>query len=247
MAKSFFTGLFLLLLIPLQPKAQDDLTNRIFKLSYNQKYDSATVLLTSNQPIIDPYYYAVLDIDLSYWKNVTGTDTPDYQAFEQTLSQYNLNSVETFDQKVIQLIMLSYQLRYQLKRYHIFDAISTRKKTLLLFNELKDQSTRVNSDQQELFRLYSALILYFDNYLKPFFITNKKENRTAALVKMEKLTHSENNITATLSTYFVGKIYLDYEKEFRKGALHFKTLSAGYPANDRFKKLYEDCIHKAAN
>ena len=247
MAKSFFTGLFLLLLVPLQLKAQDDLTNRIFKLSYNQKYDSATVLLSSNQSLIDAYYYAVLDIDLSYWKNVTGTDTPDYPAFEQTLTKYNLSLVETFDQKAIQLITLSYQLRYQLKRYRVFDAISTRKKTLTPFNELKDRSTLLTSDQQELFRLYSALILYFDNYLKPFFIANKKENRIAALTEMEKLTDSANNITATLSAYFVGKIYMDYEKEFRKGAQHFKTLSADYPANDRFKKLYEDCIRKAAN
>ncbi|RIJ48589.1 hypothetical protein D1614_08615 [Maribellus luteus] len=231
----------------MHPKAQDDLNNRIFRLTYNQHYDSATVLLTSNQPIIDAYYYAVLDIDLSYWKNVTGTDTPNYPAFEQTLTKYNLRSVETFDQKAIQLIMLSYQLRYQLKRYRVFDAILTRKKTLILFNELKDRSTLLTSDQQELFRLYSALILYFDNYLKPFFIANKKENRIAALTEMEKLTHSENNITATLSTYFVGKIYLDYEKEFRKGAQHFQTLSADYPANNRFKKLYEDCLSKAAN
>ncbi len=247
MAKSFFTSLFLLLLIPLQPKAQDDLTNRIFRLTYNQHYDSATVLLTSNQPIIDAYYYAVLDIDLSYWKNVTGTDAPYYPAFEQTLTKYNLRSVETFDQKAIQLIMLSYQLRYQLKRYRVFDAILTRKKTLILFNELKDRSTLLTSDQQELFRLYSALILYFDNYLKPFFIANKNENRIAALTEMEKLTHSENNITATLSTYFVGKIYLDYEKELTKGAQHFKTLCTRYPANNRFKKLYEDCLSKAAN
>ena len=53
MAKSFFTSLFLLLLIALQSKAQDDLTNRIFKLAYNQHYDSATILLSSNQSLID--------------------------------------------------------------------------------------------------------------------------------------------------------------------------------------------------
>ncbi|MCK3683671.1 hypothetical protein [Maribellus sp. YY47] len=246
MTKSLLPVLLLLIFVQLKTSAQHEPTNHIFNLIYNQHYDSASVLLAQNNTI-DDYYRAVLEIDLSYWKNVTGTNQPNYSAFEQTLNKYNIEAAETFHQKAIRLITLSYQLRYELKRFKIFNAISTRKKTLTLFFELKDHASALHSDQRELFDLYSALILYFDNYLKPFFSNDKDENMLAALTELEKLSSSSATITSTLSAYFLGKIYLSYEKQFDKGAFHFKSLSMHYPDNQKFRELYDECISKTTN
>ncbi|MFV0592288.1 MAG: hypothetical protein ACK5M7_12950 [Draconibacterium sp.] len=245
MIKHIFSGILFLVFAQLQTSAQDNLINHIFDLIYSQHYDSATVLLARNNMKIDGYYRAVLEIDLSYWENVTGTDDPDYEAFEITLNKYNIVSATTFHEKAIRLITLSYQLRYELKRFKIFNAISTRKKTLTLFNELKNSASVLNPGQRELFQLYSALILYFDNYLRPFFANGKDENMLVALSKMEKLSTSAAPITSTLSSYFLGKIYLNYEKQAEKGALHFKALTGRYPENQKFKELYNECTLKA--
>ncbi|WP_340112045.1 hypothetical protein [Maribellus mangrovi] len=51
-------------------------------------------------------YFAVLDIDCSYWKNVTGTDTPNYPEFEQTLQKYMYENAASDEEKVIRLITL---------------------------------------------------------------------------------------------------------------------------------------------
>ncbi len=69
----------------------DSLLNRIFNLTYNQEYLLADSVLQSNKENIEDIYFAVLEIDLSYWKNVTGTNTPNYKAFEETQQKYRSN------------------------------------------------------------------------------------------------------------------------------------------------------------
>jgi len=225
-------------------KGQSKAALEVFKLIYDQKYNKAEELLHGQKDSIDPLYFVVLEIDLSYWKNVTGTDDPDYKAFESTLDRYNSELTETHTEPVAQLIILSYQLRYQLKRYQLLRAISSRKKTIERYTRLKSRSNKLSGDQQQLFRLYNALILYFDNYLKPFFAGDKHSRMNEAMAEMEQLTRSDQIIVQTLSSYFAGKIYLNYEKQPKKGAMHFKRLTGEYPENKKFGELLLECIEK---
>lgn len=221
--------------------SQNNPVEQIFTAIYNQNYQLADSLLLENRSDIDPFYFTVLEIDLSYWKNVTGTTNPDYKAFEFTLQQYQSQSTETHHQKVIQLISLSYQLRYELKRFKIFDAISTRKKTKVLFSELKKYHEQLPEEHHELFELYNSLFLYFDNYLKPFFISDKKENCSTALATMQQLTQSDNKLTKTLTYYFLGKTLLKYEKKPQKAISYFQWLTINYPNNKSFSNLLQKC------
>lgn len=220
---------------------QNNSVEQIFSAIYNQHYRLADSLLHKNKAQIDPFYYTVLEIDLSYWQNVTGTEKPDYNAFENTLQQYQTRNKETFKQKVIQLITLSYQLRYELKRFKIFDAIATRKRTKVLFNELKNYREQFPKEHQELFQLYNSLFQYFDNYLKPFFMGNKKDNCNNALAKMQQLTQSDNKFTRTLTNYFLGKTLLKYEKEPQKAISHLQWLTTNYPNNQSIALLLREC------
>jgi len=218
-----------------------EIPDSVFSLIYRQKYNAAERLLLDNKANIDPIYFAVLEIDMSYWKNVTGTSDRHYAKFETLLKSYQTTAPETRQQKAIELIRLSYQLRYELKRFQLFNAISTRKETLQLFNELKKDSTQLNKNQQELFELYQALITYFDLYLKPFF-AKKKHAQTEILTQtMDKLTTSDQQMVKTLSTYFLGKIYLKYENKPQKAHPYLKWLQNTYPENQTFRELFSEC------
>lgn len=240
------TSIILLLFFTIKSYAtpQDSVVTRIFNLAYNMNYEQAEKLLLENKNNIDEFHFAVLDIDMSYWKNVTGTNTPNYDAFETTLNNYYLEFAKTFNQKGIQLIQLSYQLRYQLKRFRLISAISTHKKTKLLFIDLKNDSLMNSMENAELFQLYDAMFLYFSNYIKPFGGKSKDENCNKAIATMERLTKSERTMTKTLASYLLARTYLRYENTPKLGLNHFKFLSDTYPKNTKFPELLEECREK---
>ncbi|WP_321348079.1 hypothetical protein [uncultured Draconibacterium sp.] len=219
---------------------QDSLVERIFNEMYNQHYGQAEEMLRENKNNIDSIFFAVLSVDMSYWKNVTGTDTPDYPAFESDLHQLSPTNPTSSTQKAIRLVTLSYQLRYELKRFKLIKAISTRQDTKALFTSLKTNE-ELPPEQLELYQLYSALFQYFDNYLKPFFVSDKKENCSEALKTMTSLYQSESRITKTLVAYFLGKTWLKYENDPQNAVAYFQWLHKSYPENIRFEELLEEC------
>ena len=219
---------------------QDSLIERIFSEMYNQHYSRAEEMLHANKNNIDSVFFAVLSIDMSYWKNVTGTDTPDYPAFESDLRQLSPTNPTSSTQEAILLVNLSYQLRYELKRFKLIKAISTRQETKALFTSLKTNE-ELPPEQQELYLLYSALFQYFDNYLKPFFSSNKKENCSEALTTMTHLFQSESRITKTLVAYFLGKTWLNYENNPTNAIAYFQWLHKNFPENIKFEELLDEC------
>ena len=221
--------------------AQNSILDSVFTLIYNQKYNSAEMLLESNKSNITPVYFAVLAIDMAYWKNVINDESKDYKVFESQLQKYHQELTENEDQKIIQLITLSYQLRYELKRLRLFSAISTRKKALELFLELSPSANKLTTDQRELFKLYQSLVTYFDYYMKPPFSKNKKQQMDAAIRQMQQLTYAQNHIVKTLSSYFLGKVYLRFERDANKGKPYFLWLKQTYPGNTRFQELLDEC------
>lgn len=228
------------LIVSFSVNAQDSIVGTVFHEIYNQHYQSANELLTQNKNRIDSIYLTVLKIDLSYWENVTGTDNPEYGKFETDLSQFVVDNPTTLNQKVRQLIVLSYQLRYELKRFQIFSAISTRKKTKILFEEMKEEQNNLPAEYKPIFVLYNSLFLYFDNYLKPFFAAGKKENCHKALWTMGELRNSPQKLTKTLTNYFLGKTYLKYENDPGKALPCFVWLSKNYPNNSKFREFLNE-------
>lgn len=228
-------------------KANENLTNQIFRLIYNQQYDSAHFVLNQNKHSLDKFYRTVLEIDLSYWENVTGTDDSNYEMFETTLENPEVQNPETLDEQAVELVVQSYRLRFELKRYQIFSALKTRKSTLELYNSLINKKLTFSLEQTEVFKLYSALISYFNHYMGSYFSRNSKTDLHNALLEMEKLSVSDFEMVKTLSSYFLGKIYLQYEKEPEKGVHLFEYLRQNYPHNQKFQEYLQECQEKAAD
>lgn len=239
--KILLIPLFTVLFLFCKAGTKDSLEYRVFDLIYCQEYASADSLLRKAKPAIDPIYFAVLHLDLKYWQHITGTSEPNYKAFENILSSYEQDNSRSHNNQVKLLIASSYKLRYELKRFKLFDAINTRKKTLILFDQLKTETTELKAEEEALLDLYSALISYFNYFLKPFFINGKKKEMAIALQEMTALSKSINPITSTLASYFVGKILLRYEKQAENARGHLVFLCNRYPENMRFKELLLDC------
>lgn len=223
---------------------QDSLVNLIFNLAYNMNYEQAEILLNENKNNIDEFYFAVLEIDMSYWENVTGTDNTNHKAFETTLKKYSIEEAVNFNQKGIQLIELSYQLRYELKRFKLFSAISTHKKTKLLFDEIKQDPRIQTSANPELFELYNSMFLYFSNYLKPFGGKSADKKCQQAIDTMKTLANSDRLMTKTLASYILGRTYIKYENKPERGIPYFQFLSDYFPGNTKFPELLIECQNK---
>lgn len=228
-------------------KAGDDVPHQIFKLIYNQQYDSAHFVLNQNKGQLDGFYLTVLEIDLSYWENVTGTEGPNYEMFETTLKNHEVQNPETLDEQASGLVVQSYRLRYALKRYHLFSALKTRKSALGLYDSLKENKLAFDPEQTEVFKLYSALISYFNHYLGSYFSRSSKAELSKAIHEMEKLSDSDFEMVKTLGSYFLGKIYLQYEKEPEKGIHLFAYLAENYPNNQRFQEYLQVSKEKSVN
>ena len=238
--QKFVVPLLLFLSSSAFASTKDSIVECIFNEVYHQHYTQAEKILRSNQNNIDSIFFAVLSIDLSYWKNITGTDTPDYPAFETDLLQLSPSNPTSSTLQAIRLVTLSYQLRYELKRFKLIKAISTRQETKALFSSLKTNE-ELPPEHLELYQLYSALFQYFDNYLKPFFVSGKKENCSEALATMTGLYKSENRITKTLVAYFLGKTWLKYENNPENAVDYFQWLHKIYPENMKFMELLNEC------
>ncbi len=234
---------FLLLTICRNASAQDSLITRIFNYSYNQQYNLADSILQANKTNINELYFAVLEIDMSYWKNVNSAETQNYKAFEKTLLKYENKTAETLTQKGIQLIKFSYQLRYELKRYRFIDASFTQIKTKAIFDELTNDAQIKTCDEQELFQLYNNMFLYFENHWKTFAGKKAEKNCQLALLNMERLANSDEKIVKTLTSYFLARTYMRFEKAPQKGIPYFKTLINLYPQNKVFPALLTECNH----
>lgn len=228
-------------------KASEDLTHQIFRLIYNQQYDSAHFVLNQNKHQLDGFYRTILEIDLSYWQNVTGTDEPNYEMFGTMLKNHEVQNPETLDEQASELVVQSYRLRYALKRYQIFSALKIRKETLRLYNSLTNKKLAFDPEQTEVFNLYSALISYFNHYMSSYFSRSSKAELSKAIHEMEKLSDSDFEMVKTLGSYFLGKIYLQYEKEPEKGIRLFEYLNHTYPNNQKFQEYLQACQEKSVN
>lgn len=219
----------------------DSITRLIFEEIYNQHYARAHELIEQNESIIDSLQLTVLKIDLLYRQFITGTETPDYPRFETELNAFNCADTLLPQQKTQRLIFLSYRLRYELKRYRFFKAIKTQGECRELFKLLRPLQKQLSHQEQQFLKLYSALILYFDNYLKRYYFANDSQQQQHALSHLENLTQSNELTLKTLSMYFLGKIYLKYEKTPKQAYPLFKWLTARYPDNRQFRELLARC------
>jgi hypothetical protein len=217
----------------------------VFRLIYNQQFSEADSLLESKRDKIEPFYADILTIDLNWRRHVLYPSELNAQQFNSLLKSMEQEKTNTPEKKIKHLVWLSYQLRFEFKRYNIIGAIRLRSEIKNLLEEIKVNELNYSNNRIKLYYLYNALFTYFDNILNPFFSEKIRNERENALRNIEKYTREDDLILSTLGSYFLGKIYLNIEKEPEKGNLYFKTLTDRYPQNTVFQELFSESARKS--
>ena len=217
----------------------------VFRYFYNQQFTEADSLLKLHNEEIEPFYFDIITIDLNWWRHVFYPSDLNSQQFNSLLKSMEQENTNTPEEKIKHLVWLSYQLRFEFKRYNIIGAIRLRSQIKNLLEEIKVNELNYSNNRIKLYYLYNALFTYFDNILNPFFSEKIRNEREVALMKIEEYTREDDLIISTLASYFLGKIYLNIEKEQLKGKQHFKLLIERYPQNTIFQELYSESVGKS--
>jgi hypothetical protein len=217
----------------------------VFSLIYNQQYQEADSFLEASGNKFDAFYTDILKLDLYWWRFVTTRSSDDSRQLNLLLKNFSTSGNNELDYRLKELITLSYRVRYEFKRYNIPGALIFRSKIKNLLAELNQEILPFSENRLKLFDLYNELFSYFDNVINPFFIENKRIERENALVKIERFTHDDDLIVATLARYFLGRIYMSIENDPAAARKYFRILSTQYPGNIHFSEYFATCNEKA--
>lgn len=217
----------------------------IFTLIYNQHFSKADSILKNSSGEYDNFYHDILKLDLYYWEYSIESNHQKSERLKSFLSEFYSKKESEFDPGLKELIFLSYSARYELKRYNIPGALVIRSKIKTLLAELNRHALEFPENRLKLFDLYNLLFQYFDNVFNPLFLETKRNERELALEKIKTYTNDSDLIVNTLANYFLGKIYLNIEKEPSKSKVHFQVLLNKYPDNRTLAELLEECEKKS--
>jgi hypothetical protein len=230
------------LLIRFQPAfsgESEKVIDDIFHLIYNQQFLKADSMLQATNGQIDNFYYDILFIDLNWWKHIVSPAEMNSHQFGSLLKNLEERDPETPGGKIRRLIVLSYKLRLEFKRYNLIRVMLIHSEIKQLLTEIDPGELDLSENRVKLFRLYSYLFQYFNNMLNPFLLESKRITRNNSFSAIEHFTQEDDLIVSTLATYFLGKIYLDIEKDPQKGNICFRYLSDRFPENLFFHELIQ--------
>ena len=215
----------------------DSTVNRIFTLIYNQQFSEAEKSMEGQINILDPFYNNVLKLDLFWWKYSLSRSREDAKRFTEILDLLNKASVNTPKEKINELVILSYKMRYEIKRYNVIGAFILRSDARKRIDSLKMTDLYFLGEQQKLFDFYLTLFAYFDEVLNPFSFGNKSGEYSKSLQALEKYSLDTDLILSTMAHYYLGRIYTKVEKHSEKGKSHFRILAQRFPDNSLFAEL----------
>jgi hypothetical protein len=220
----------------------DSIINHIFKLIYNEKFEQAEQALKNSSGFDDSFYVDVLKIDLYWWQYIH--DKEKGNQLKATIDSFSDSANSSSEGKIKQLIGTSYQIRFEFNRFNLLGAVAARKEIKQLITKIKQDNSKYSKERAKLFELYNLLFQYFDNLINPLFSENKRLKRASALVLLDDFTKDKDLIVRTLACYFVGKIYLNIEKNPQKSKSCFEFLVVQFPNNSIFNELLLDCNKK---
>jgi hypothetical protein len=236
----FKTFVIVFFLIPFQIKSISATENakieQIFTLVYNQQFDEAENMLKTEQTQLDSFYSRILNLDLYWWKYSLSRSSKDANALKNILDGFSSVTQDTQEERMDELIRLSYKMRYEIKRYNFIGAIIIRSNVRRQIEVLKSEKLNIPAKRLKLFDLYLALFQYFDNAINPFSIESKSSELSASLLLLEKYAQEDDLILSTIAHYFLGRILIKVEKDPEKGWVHFRVLAKRFPKN----KLFHD-------
>lgn len=232
-------------LLPVAYSAENDSTvQNIFTLIYNQQFAEAEKALKLHDASVHPFYRNILKLDLFWWKYSLSKSKQDAKILTEVLQEFNNTNQNTREAKINNLIRLSYEMRYEIKRYNFVGALIIRSDVRKQLEILKNENLAFLGERRNLFDFYLTLFDYFDESLNPFSFGSKSEKYLKSLSTLEKYSRNDDLILSTMAHYFLGRIYTKVEKQLEKGQEHFQILSERFPKNSLFKELADGANSK---
>lgn len=210
---------------------------QIFTLIYNQEFKEAEKLLNDGQNQMDVFYKRILTLDLYWWQYSLSRSREDAKNFKNILEEFGTANKDATEERINELIRMSYEMRYELKRYNLISAIIIRSDVSRQIELLKSENINIPAEQLKLFDLYLALFNYFNNAINPFSIESKSSKLSASLLLLEKYSHEDDLIVSTIAHYFLGRILIKVDNSPEKGRIHFKVLAKRFPQNFLFRDI----------
>lgn len=224
---------FILANVPSGQKA-----TQIFSLIYNQQFSQANQMLEAEKQTIGSLYYGILSIDLAWWRYITTNSPTDLEAFLQRCDETKIQNQEVPDEDIIRLVGLNYLMRFEMKEGNYLKAGLLHLKIKPLIRQTDFRAA--TPGQASLYKLYQVLFYYFEKKYIPFSTNPEGLSRAGALEALHNFCSDEDWIVSSLANYFIGKIYLEIEKQPQKGTPYFRTLTQRFPSNRIFSELLKD-------
>ena len=98
----------------------DSIANRVFTLIYQQNLTEAEKTYVNGKDELSDFYRTFLNLDLHWWKYRTTYSKENSNKLDELIDASLLPETDTYEQKMRQIIVRSYQLRYDKKKFNIF-------------------------------------------------------------------------------------------------------------------------------
>lgn len=245
MARRLLIATFIFFSISYSAKSanNDSIANRIFTLIYEQNLSEAETIYQANTNQLNEFYTLFLNLDLHWWKYRTTYSKENSKTLDKLIYASVLPETETYEQKMRQIIVKSYQLRFEKKKFNIFAMLSARSDIRDLIRDIENESPPLSGDEQKLFESYVIMYQYIENI--NFFANAKKSaERVKKLNRMKKLAAEDSIILQTISNFFLARMNQKIEGEPQTALNYFRILTTQYPSNQTFAEYQAECEEK---
>lgn len=236
-----------ILLVPLtfsgMASNNDSIASRVFTLIYDQNLNEAEAIYKAEKHQMNTFYQTFLNLDLHWWKYRTTYSKENSRRLDELIENSILPETGTYEKKMRQIIVKSYQLRYEKKRFNIFGMLSARSDIKDLISEIERENPPFSGDEQKLFESYVIMYQYIENI--NFFGNEKKSaEREKKLNRMEKFALEDNVMLNTVAHFFLARMYQKIERDPQTGLNHFRILTSKFPTNKTFAEYQAECEEK---
>lgn len=183
----------------------------------------------SHQQLWSAYYY--------FWEGINTDNKQSIKTSSYLLKQACININE---EDSIFILMRIMQVRMAVMRGKYMSALSHQ-------SDIKNYLKNTNHTNENK-RLITGMYNYFseqarsESRLNRFFLKDwPKGNRQEGIKQLQHLSTSQSAFIATEAHYFLGRIFLEYERDFKEAFKHFNILSKDYPENAIFKHFLDLC------
>lgn len=230
-------------------QSQNSQIDSIVKNTYNLDFEDISSRLESlkkSQCQISEY----LEVDYLWWQMISNLNVDNEKKFLSSLDNIKVNSEIDENRNYSKLFYFIYQIRYDnLKQREILRYFSIVK---LHFYLERVKSTVEKFPNSFLISIVD-LIIESDKCMKyelliknGFKSANNIDSLNICRTRIENMQNSEYRSFDIVKQYYLGKIYFDIEKDYKKALNKFIALSIECPNNKIFKALIEECNRKCA-